>query len=480
MNIDTKLVDADTFKNLTHIEEGLLGAGGFGKVYKVISADHPPRIFALKKINVEHVTRRYLQDSPLQTPMPKNYKTDRKAKKEIWMSLFKEAIVMSHLHHKNILTMYHYYVENQRIYPHDARYLYLILEYSPYGTIYKYIRKQERRRLSELITREIVSEIIDGLIYLSDERFIHGDIKASNILLFPNGQVKICDFGLSFQFDDENKDHYNDTLSNTSEDNKILQKIAANGSPYWLAPEIILHRMATPKSDVWSLGATVIEMLTGSPPFSNYGPLPACHAVGEGAKVQYPDYITKECVQFLDACFQHNPVKRARARDLVKYKWILMAKKNVLKHVEELNEADNDYTNDFESISLNQNSLFTYANLDKLELSELRQIQPATTTKEFEMLATSYLSIFKKHIEKRDIEYCEELLRIAEDYFKKYPEELVSICYHGLLPLLADARRCDHLNPNTIRLVETLLPHCLPGKGREWLVVTGFSQIDPS
>lgn len=478
MVIEDKLIDYNEFKNLTHLEDGLLGTGGFGKVYKVNSGDNPPRVFALKKIDVEHVTRRYLQDSPLQTPMPKNHRTDRKAKNEIWMSLFKEAVVMSHLNHKNIVKMHYYYVEKQLLYPHDPKYLYLFLEHSPYGTVYKYIKRQKNKCLPEFITKEIVSEIVDGLIYLSDERLIHGDIKSSNILLFPDGQVKICDFGLSFQFDDENKDHYNDTFSNTTEDNKILQKIAAHGSPYWLAPEIILHRMATPKSDIWSLGATIIEMLTGNPPFSDYGPLPACHAVGEGAKVEYPKRISKECVQFLDACFQHNPVKRARAKDLAKYKWISTSKKNILKHIEEFTERENDYTLDFSSTSIPQSMTFNYGNLQKLNLSELENVSPARSDKELEMLATSYITCFKKSIELGDVQRCEEFLRIGENYLRKHPEKLKTLCYYGILPLFYTTHQQNGLKPETIQCIKSLLLDCLHEKGQEWLLITGFTKWD--
>lgn len=478
MTLEEKLIDSNEFKNLTFVEDGLLGTGGFGKVYKVNSGDNPSRVFALKKINVEHVTRRYLQDSPLQTPMPKNYRNGRKVKKEIWISLFKEAVVMSHLDHKNIVTMHYYYVENQLLYPHDPKYLYLFLEYSPYGTVYKYIKRQKNKRLPEFITKEIVSEVVDGLIYLSDERFIHGDIKSSNILLFPNGQVKICDFGLSFQFDDENKDHYNDTFSNAKEDNKILQKVAANGSPYWLAPEIILHRMATPKSDIWSLGATIVEMLTGKPPFSDYGPLPACHAVGEGAKVEYPKGITNDCTEFLDACFQHNPVKRARAKDLAKYKWIRTSKRNILEHVEEFTERENDYTQDFSSLPPNKSLTFTYGNIQSLSLSELKQVPPAKTNIDFEMLATSYISDFKKHIDNEDVERCEELLRIGEEYLRMYPEALKTLCYQGILPLFYSAYKSNKPNLTTISRIESLMLDCLHEKGREWLLITGFLKLD--
>lgn len=477
MDVEDKLIDTETFNVLTHKEDGLLGMGGFGKVFKVISAEKVPKIYALKKINVEHVTKRYLQDSPLQTPMPKNHRTDRKVKKEIWMSLFKEAMLMSHLNHKNIITLYHYYVDYQRIYPHDPRYLYLLLEYSPYGTVYKFIRKQRNKRISEFITKEITSEVINGLIYLSDQRLIHGDIKASNILLFPNGQVKICDFGLSFQFDDENRDHYNDTIPNDNEDNKLLQKIAANGSPYWLAPEIIVHRMATPKSDVWSLGATVIEMLTGNPPFSDYGPLPACHAVGEGAKVEYPAWISKTCMHFLDACFQHNPAKRARAKDLVKYKWISSTKRNILKHIEELNETDNDYTDDFEVYDPRDvNS--PYKDIARMSITELEKVEPAKSREDIEVLATLYPKIIKNHIKQGDTDYIEQLLRIGEMFLQQYPQEMVNLCYSGLLSVLAEARRKQQISAPTCNLVETLVTRSVPDKGHEWLLVSGFTQCE--
>lgn len=353
-------------------KQQLLGNGGFGKVYKIL--DDKNCVYAMKIIDIKEVTNRYMLESPMVARTRSNSPcnvvkyNNNELRKHILNSLLNEVKIMRELKHPNIVSIFHYYIdknnEGTNYYnnnPHNngmmtplrntlmSQYLYIIMEYSPYGSLLKYIRLQQNKSLPELVTAGITFNILNALVYLANLSIVHGDIKAANILIFPDGVIKICDFGLSFQWDDENSDDYNEDIQ---DDNKRLQKIATNGSAYWLAPEIILHRMATPKSDIWSLGATIIEMLTGHPPFSNKGPLSACHAVGSGTKIQYPNGINKNCEGFLNECFQYNPILRPRAKSLIEHPWIKHSNKNIMKYVElenEENEIDVD-ENSFEHI----------------------------------------------------------------------------------------------------------------------------------
>lgn len=79
---------------------------------------------------------------------------------------------------------------------------------------------------------------------------MHCDLKAANILTTKTGNIKLSDFGVSL---------------NLRAMERELNNVA--GTPNWMAPEVIELKGASPKSDIWSLGCTVIELLTGRPPY---------------------------------------------------------------------------------------------------------------------------------------------------------------------------------------------------------------------
>lgn len=509
MHVDHDRIELDKcgFSKYIQNKEELLGSGGFGRVYKVITTDSPSQTYALKVINFDRVTQIYLQESPAKTPRHRSYTPGhlKEVKFQLWESLLKEAEIMSKLHHKNIIKLVHYHVEYKLSNPKN---LYLLLEYSPYGTLLKYIRSKPNKRLPEFISREIMVELLDALVYLADKSIIHGDIKSANVLIFLNGEIKLCDFGLSFQWDDENSNDYNDAIN--KDDNEKLQNIITNGSAYWLAPEIILHRMATPKSDIWSLGATLIEMLTGDPPFSNFGPLTACHAVGSGKKIQYPGGISKDCRLFLDCCLQYDPIKRSRAKRLLETSWIKQAKRDILDHIDEFND-DNEYSDlniDGLKLSLSKttsertkklalyrekedhNELedadfshivddddiyeFKYKNLKRLTLLELQNLPTAESLQSFQTFDGIYVDTLLGYLQNDEhFPQSEEILRIGVKYLAAKKKQLHHLCYNQLLVRFAYAKNNKLLsNPNTIPVLQKLIIDVLQHK--DWLYITGL------
>jgi serine/threonine protein kinase len=93
-------------------------------------------------------------------------------------------------------------------------------------------------------------QILEGLEYLHVNNIVHRDIKGSNVLVDRNGVCKLADFGNSKR------------LYCTKNDNQI------KGTAHWMAPEVIKQLKYGRFSDIWSLGCTIIEMATGSPPWS--------------------------------------------------------------------------------------------------------------------------------------------------------------------------------------------------------------------
>ena len=99
------------------------------------------------------------------------------------------------------------------------------------------------------------------------------------------------------------------------------------GSPYWMAPEVILGRGYGMSADVWGLGCCVIEMLTAQPPWSEHGKdskviLTAIR--NSKGPPKYPDNISRECREFLDYCFERDCQKRPTAHELLHHPFVLV------------------------------------------------------------------------------------------------------------------------------------------------------------
>lgn len=106
-------------------------------------------------------------------------------------------------------------------------------------------------RLNERLVAGYVVKILEGLHYLHQSDVVHCDLKAANILTTKNGTVKLSDFGVSLNL------------------RAMEREKDVAGTPNWMAPEVIELKGASTKSDIWSLGCTVVELLTGRPPYGD-------------------------------------------------------------------------------------------------------------------------------------------------------------------------------------------------------------------
>jgi serine/threonine protein kinase len=107
-------------------------------------------------------------------------------------------------------------------------------------------------KLNEKLVASHVIQVLEGLDYLHHNGIVHCNLKAANILMTPSGEVKLSDFGTSLYL-------------------RAIEHVDTGVSckPNWAAPEVIELRPVPTKSDIWSLGCTVIELLTGSPPYGD-------------------------------------------------------------------------------------------------------------------------------------------------------------------------------------------------------------------
>ena len=95
---------------------------------------------------------------------------------------------------------------------------------------------------------------------------------------------------------------------------------SAAGTPQWMAPEVIeMKGQVTSACDIWSLGCTVIELLTGNPPYINLNPFTAMTRIVEERMPPLPPNISDELRDFLTKCFEKDPFKRSDAKCLLEH-----------------------------------------------------------------------------------------------------------------------------------------------------------------
>jgi len=188
--------------------------------------------------------------------------------------------------------------------------LWISMEFLDGGSVLDQIKVKP---LEERYIAVVVREILKGLKYLAMEGKIHRDIKAANILLSSDGQVKLGDFGAATQLT-ETMTHCRTFI----------------GSPYWMAPEILESSSYDGKADIWSLGITCLEMTTGKPPLSELSPLKVIQRIPNSPPPQ-PDRtkFSKDFCDFVSLCLTRDPTKRPGIRELLKHPFVKTAPKSL-------------------------------------------------------------------------------------------------------------------------------------------------------
>jgi len=267
MRLSASDLEADPSEVFQKIEK--LGEGSYGSVYKAMH-NRTGEIVAIKEVAME----------------------------DDLDEIIIEINIMKQLSDPYIVNYYgNYLLQNE---------LWIIMEYCGSGSVAD-LMSVCKECLTEEQIASIMCDTLKGLDYLHRNNKIHRDIKAGNILINDEGLAKLADFGVSGQLKDD------DAKRNT-----------VIGTPYWMAPEVILEIGYGCEVDIWSLGITCIEMADSRPPLCNIHPMRALFAIPSKPPptLTSPEEWSDEFNSFIAACLVKDAADRPPAITLLEHPFV--------------------------------------------------------------------------------------------------------------------------------------------------------------
>jgi serine/threonine protein kinase len=329
MSVDEPLVKG-RYRALARV-----GSGAYGAVFRGMDTDTGMTI-AMKKM-----------------PLPE----DRRKSAELIKQFDQEISIFRRLDHRCVIR----YLDDAQ----SDTALYIIMEFAERQSLL-HLLQRNHGGLPEEDAIPITRDIVSGLAYLHHQGVLHRDVKAANVLLSSDNTAKLSDFGLALingPLGDLEAAQTPDARSRTTpppaaatgqptssasigeaSGGSHSKGIAAPqqpqhaaaadngkkgdlvGSVYWMAPEVIELQTPTKASDIWSLGCTVVELLTGKPPFYNRPTANAMYTIVQGKESPIPESLrhsaSEPLLNFLELCFLRDSSARPQASELLQHPWL--------------------------------------------------------------------------------------------------------------------------------------------------------------
>ncbi|KAJ8766114.1 hypothetical protein K2173_020630 [Erythroxylum novogranatense] len=249
----------------------IYGVGSYSKVVRAKKKD-TGSVFALKIMDKKFIT---------------------KENKTAYVKL--ERIVLDQLDHPGVVKLYFTF--------QDTFSLYMALESCEGGELFDQITR--KGRLSEDEACFYTAEVVDALEYIHNMGLIHRDIKPENLLLTAEGHIKIADFGSV----KPTQDCRITVLPNASSDDKACTFV---GTAAYVPPEVLNSSPATFGNDLWALGCTLYQMLSGTSPFKDASEWLIFQRI-IARDIKFPSYFSDEARDLIDRLLDTDPCRRPGA-----------------------------------------------------------------------------------------------------------------------------------------------------------------------
>lgn len=259
-----------------------LGEGSFGIVFKV-QRKLDANKYVLKKINISKMNTRCKEDA------------------------LNEVRFLSKLEHPNIVKYYDSFIEEEH--------LYIVMEYCEGGDLSKFLRSHQDCHLKEELVWKYIIQMCQGLSFIHQKKILHRDIKAMNIFISSDDQIRIGDLGVAKAL----QNHH--SLSRTTV-----------GTPLYMSPEICEERSYNEKSDIWALGCVIYEICAFKHPFEAKTFTSLVGKIVSGQYAPIPSIYSKELAALVDACLQKSGINRPAAEDILKMPSVLQKIKHYNIH----------------------------------------------------------------------------------------------------------------------------------------------------
>ncbi|KAL2548931.1 3-phosphoinositide-dependent protein kinase 2 [Forsythia ovata] len=249
----------------------IYGVGSYSKVVRAKKKD-TRNVYAMKIMDKKFIT---------------------KENKTAYVKL--ERIVLDQLDHPGLVRLFFTF--------QDSFSLYMALESCEGGELFDQITR--KRRLPEDVACFYTAEVVDALEYIHSMGLIHRDIKPENLLLTADGHIKIADFGSVKPMQDSQIT----VLPNAGSDDKACTFV---GTAAYVPPEVLNSSPATFGNDLWALGCTLYQMLSGSSPFKDASEWLIFQRI-IARDIRFPNYFSAEARDLIDRLLDIDPSRRPGA-----------------------------------------------------------------------------------------------------------------------------------------------------------------------